>query len=122
MNTCDNGRDTTFWLIPFLDAGIKGQHTQLTDMEYADDVFSWPKSPSRLPSSLQALITALADCRQELYMQVSIAKTKVTMMGDDMQHTFTCTNQPVEQDGSLQYLGFALSSAWSHCSPHHLKS
>ena len=83
--------------------------------------------PSRFPSSLQALIIALvlavlADCHQELYMQVSIAKTKVTMMGDDMQHTFTCTNQPVEQDGSLQYLGFALSSAWSHCSPHHLKS
>ena len=63
------------------DAGIKIQYTWLTDMEYADDVFLL----AHCPSYLQALITALADYCQELHMQVSIAKTKVMIIGDDTQ-------------------------------------
>ena len=51
------------------DAGIKIQHTRLTDIEYADDVFLL----AHCPSHLQALITALADYCQQLHMQVSIA-------------------------------------------------
>ena len=94
-------------------AGIKIQHTRLTDMEYADDVFLL----AHCPSHLQALITALADYCQELHMQVSIAKTKVMIIGDDTQTIFTCMNQPLEQVES-----FPLSSVWSHCSPHHTKA
>ena len=48
-------------------------------MEYADDVFLLAYGPSHL----QALITALADYCQKLHMQVSIAKTKVMIIGDD---------------------------------------
>ena len=60
-------------------ADIKIQHTRLTDMEYANDVFLLAYGPSHL----QALITALADYCQKLHMQVSIAKTKVMIIGDD---------------------------------------
>ena len=48
-------------------------------MEYADKVFLL----AHPPSLLQALIIALADHCQELHMQVSIAKTKVEISGDD---------------------------------------
>ena len=67
--------------VSFPDAGIKIQHTRPIDMEYADDVFLL----AHCPSHLQALITALADYCQELHMQVSIAKTKVMIIGDDTQ-------------------------------------
>ena len=40
-------------------------------------------APLSDPSHLQALITALADYCQKLHMQVSIAKTKVMIIGDD---------------------------------------
>ncbi len=80
---------------------IKILHTWLTHMEYADDVFLL----ARCPSHLQAPITALADHCQELHMQVSIAKTKVLIIGDDIQTIFTCTNQPLEQVESFKYLG-----------------
>ena len=82
-------------------AGIKIQHTRLTDMEYADDVFLLAYGPSHL----QALITALADYCQKLHMQVSIAKTKVMIIGDDTWTIFTCTNQPLEQVESFKYSG-----------------
>jgi len=82
-------------------AGIKIQHTRLTDMEYADDVFLL----AYCPSHLQALITALADYCHELHMQVSIAKTKVMIIGDDTRTIFTCTNQPLEQVESFKYSG-----------------
>ncbi len=83
------------------DAGIKIQHTRLTDMEYADDVFLL----AHCPSHLQALITALADYCQQLHMQISIAKTKVMIIGDGTQATFTCHHQPLEEVESFEYLG-----------------
>jgi len=70
-------------------------------MEYADDVFLL----AHCPSHLQALITALADYCQQLHMQVSIAKTKVMIIGDGTQATFTCQHQPLEQVESFKYLG-----------------
>ncbi len=94
------------------DAGIKIQHTRLTDMEYADDVFLL----AHCPSHLQALITALADYCQQLHTQVSIAKTKVMIIGDGTQAAFTCQNQPLEQVESFKYLGlpFHQSGHMSH--------
>ncbi len=38
-------------------------------------------------------------------MQVSIAKTKVMIIGDGTQTIFTCQNQPLEQVKSFKYLG-----------------
>ncbi len=94
------------------DAGIKIQHTRLTDMEYADDVFLL----AHRPSHLQALIIALADYFQQLHMQVIIAKTKVMIIGDGTQATLTCQNQPLEQLESSKYLGlpFRQSGRISH--------
>ncbi len=83
------------------DAGIKIQPTWLTNMECADDIFLL----AHCPSHLQALITALADYCQQLHMQVSIAKTKVMIIGDGIQATFTCQKQPLEQVESFKYLG-----------------
>ncbi len=82
------------------DAGIQIQHKRLTNMEYVDDVFLL----AHRPSHLLALIKVVADYCQELHMQVSIAKTKVMIIGDDTQHTFTCTNQPLEQVESFKNL------------------
>ena len=59
---------------------------------------------------LQALITPLAGCCQELHMQVSIAanwscKAEVSFTGDDTHLTFISTNQALEHVERLRYLG-----------------
>ena len=99
-------------------ADIKIQDTRLTDMEYADDVFLLANRPSHL----HALIMALADYCQELHMQVSIAKTKVTIIGDGTQTIFTCQNQPLDQVESFKYLGLPFISLVTFLTSSHQSS
>ena len=65
------------------DADIKARHLRITDMEYADDVFLSAESPAHL----QALTDTMTRHSEDLHMQISVAKTKVS--GCDRNHTFT---------------------------------
>ena len=57
-------------------------------MEYADNVFLLASSLS----PLQQLVTAMNNYCEDLHMQVSVAKTKVMVLGGHTNHIFTCAN------------------------------
>ena len=48
-------------------------------------------------------------------MQVSMAKTKVMIIGDGTQPVFTCQNQPLELIESFKYLGLPFHQSGHIC-------
>ena len=48
-------------------------------------------------------------------MQVSMAKTKVMIIGDGTQPKFTCQHQPLEQIRSFMYLGLPFHQSGHIC-------
>ncbi|KAL3144032.1 hypothetical protein ABBQ32_003836 [Trebouxia sp. C0010 RCD-2024] len=67
------------------------------------------------PAHLQALIDALGDFSDMLYMEISVAKTRV-MVVSKSSIVFTCNSQPTEQVQTFKYLGlhFHASGDISH--------